>query len=66
VKKSRKLALHRDTVRTLSGSALTEANGAGYTIQLCIIQTVYITCGASCNCVTHGCPTQAGDCTAAC
>ena len=61
-RKTKKLALNRDTVRSLSTAALGDAVGAG--TYSCVICT--FTCAFSCYACTGNCPTRVGNCTALC
>jgi hypothetical protein len=65
-KTGKKLALHRDTLRSLSVSALSAAQGGNATQIGCTLVTYVVSCLGTCN-VTHcGCPTLVQDCTTSC
>ena len=66
-KATKKISLHRETLRTLAGDDLQEAiggaaGGAFTGVSQCIV------CRATANtCITHcGCPTMVQNCTALC
>lgn len=65
-KSNRKLSLHRDTLRTLSVSALQGAAGGILTPACVISQQCHVTLGCvTVVCITAGCPTGF-DCTNLC
>ncbi len=66
-KNHQKLTLSRDTVRNLTGPALSEVAGGGVTTG-CLTTgcTINISCGCTNTCLTAGCPTRQADCTALC